>query len=184
MCASLVGMKNLRIDLYTLPHKALRHGLAAAGTALAREGRGAVDLVVEALDALAAHGHHEDAFIHPLLACHLPEIEAELKGQHADLDRRMRDVRRALDALGAREEGPELALRAYRMFQRLLAWNLGHLDHEETHVMPALWAAAPPSALVDLMEAFRAAHPDAADLYRRWPEALDAGERRMFGLAA
>jgi hypothetical protein len=33
------------------------------------------------------------------------------------------------------------------------------------------------------MAAFRAAHPDAADLYRRWPDALNAEERHMFGIA-
>jgi len=173
-----------RIDLYTLPHKALRHGLAAAGTALARDGHGAIGLVVEALDALAAHGHHEDTFIHPLLARHLPELEGELRGQHADLERRMGDARRALDAIGSGDEAPKATLRAYRAFQRLVGWNLGHLDHEETLVMPALWVAAPPGALAELMANFRAAHPDAADLYRRWPDALDEAERRMFGVAA
>jgi hypothetical protein len=173
-----------RIDLYTLPHKALRHALSAAGTALAAQAPRAAATALEALDALASHGHHEEEFIHPLLARHLPEVEAELAAQHADLDRRMTESRRHLDAVADAPDDPAVALRAYRSFQRLLGWNLGHLDHEETHVMPALWAVVPATELEALMVAFRAAHPDAADLYRRWPEALSQAERRMFGIAA
>jgi hypothetical protein len=177
-------MEANRVDLYTLPHKVLRHALSMAGTALARDGSGATGLVVEALEALVSHGHHEDAFIHPLAARHLPDIELELRGQHVDLERRMGEVRRALDEIGSGGAAPAAVLRAYRSYQRLVGWNLGHLDHEETHVMPALWAALPAGALDDLMSAFRAANPDAADLYRRWPEALAADERRAFGIAA
>jgi hypothetical protein len=184
MDASSGLMETNRIDLYTLPHKALRHALASAGTALAAAGPGAVELVHEALDALASHGHHEDEFIHPLAARYLPEVEAELARQHGDLERHLVGTRRVLDGVVASGAEPVAVLRAYRAFQRLVACNLGHLDHEETHVMPALWAVVPAGELVDLMAAFRAAHPDAAALFRRWPEALSADERRMFGVAA
>ena len=43
--------------------------------------------------------------------------------------------------------------------------------------MPALWQAVDAAELVDVFSAFRAAHPEAAELYRRAPEAITPGER-------
>jgi hypothetical protein len=95
----------------------------------------------------------------------------------------VRSARRHLDRLAMTGEAPpgEL-LTLYRSFQRLAATNLMHLDDEETRVMPALWVAAPPDALSDVFARFRAAHPEAVDLYRRWPDALTTDERQLVGV--
>jgi hypothetical protein len=68
---------------------------------------------------------------------------------------------------------------AYRRYHRLVARNLGHLDEEETVVLPALWNAVPDGVLAEAFAAFRAAHPDANALYRRWPQPLTPAERRL-----
>jgi hypothetical protein len=159
----------LSMDLYSLPHKALRDALGAAGTSL---GAGEIDPAREALDLLADHAAHEEAFIHPLLARHLSAVEAETAAQHRALDALLAQCAEALDG------DPVLA---YRSYQRLLAFNLSHLDHEETVVMPALARAVPAEALIEVFGAFQAAHPDANALYIRWPAALTPAERARVG---
>lgn len=175
------------VDLYTLPHKALRDAMGRAGTLLAatEPSTAATSLAVAAdvLDELEAHGAHEDEFIQPVLAVYLPDVEADVAGQHRSLAAAISAVRRQLDRLAARTEAPPGEwLTLYRSFQRLAATNLVHLDDEETRVMPALWVAAPPEALSDILARFRAAHPESTDIYRRWPDALTPHERRQVGV--
>lgn len=165
----------MTVDLFTLPHKALRQALGDAGTHLAAHAD--PGLAVVALDDLEAHGHHEDELILPVLRRLLPALAAEQEAQHLALTARVGAVRRHLDAV----RGPEDALAAYRALQRLAAANLAHLDHEEVVVMPALATAAPEGTTEEVMARFRAAHPDAGALYRRWPAALTAAERELVG---
>ena len=175
------------VDLYTLPHKALRHAMGRAGTLLAASepATAAAGLAVVAgvLDELEAHGAHEDEFIRPVLAAHLPDIEAEVVAQHRSLGAAVDGARRHVDRLAASAEvSPGELLALYRSFQRLVATNLVHLDDEEARVMPALWVAAPAGALAEVLDRFRAAHPEAGDLYHRWPDPLTSDERRLVGL--
>jgi hypothetical protein len=157
-----------RIDLYSLPHKSLRHALHEAGAAL---GTGDAAPALAALDLLVAHGGHEDEFIGPLLARHLPDLAATVRSQHDQLETMVGTTSAALAGADAVD--------AYRCFHRLVAWNLGHLDEEETVVLPALWSAVPDAALAEVFAAFRAAHPEANDLFRRWPQPLTVEERRL-----
>lgn len=173
-----------RIDLYSLPHKALRLAVAHGGTVLSATDPDRLpdDLLVvrSVLAELRSHAAHEDEFIHPLLARLVPGVEADLAAQHVELDAALDDLDRRLDA----PVTPEGITDLFRAYQRMAARNLLHLDHEETVAMPALWAKAPDVSLEALMDRFRAAHPDAVDLYRRWPAALSAEERQRVGLAA
>lgn len=175
------------IDLYTLPHKALRDAMGRAGTLLAATepttAATSLAVVADVLDQLEAHGAHEDEFIQPVLAAYVPDIEADIADQHRSLAAAVGGSRRHLDRLAATAEAvPGELLTLYRSFQRLAAVNLMHLDDEETRVMPALWVAAPADALSDVLARFRAAHPEAADLYRRWPDALTTDERHLVGV--
>ncbi|UDY34086.1 hemerythrin domain-containing protein [Dermatobacter hominis] len=175
------------IDLYTLPHKAIRAAVAhAAMTVGATDPDGiaeAASAVGEALGELAAHAAHEEEFIDPLLERRLPDAAIEVAEQHRRLGATIDGVLRQRDgALAVAPEQPGAVLGLYRALQRLAAENLLHLDHEETVVMPALWVVTPPHELQELMASFRAAHPDAAALYRRWPAALAATERRLVGV--
>ena len=162
----------MKTDLYSLPHKALRDAMASAGAALGARTADAVDLALVAIADLIAHGEHEDEFIRPVLGRHLPDLAAALDEQHRDLEDLLVVTSRALSADDA-----------YRSFQRLVAWNLGHLDHEETVVLPAMWQAVPDEELADVFAAFRAAHPEAGLVYGRWPGHLSAAERSLVGVS-
>ena len=176
-------------DLYTLPHKPLRQAVSDIAVVLgATDADGlaaAAEPVSAVIDALQSHASHEDHFIEPVLDRFLPDLALEIAVQHSRLGGVVEAVRRQLDGLTAAAVTPPggpLAL--YRAFQRMAAANLVHLDHEETVVMPALWAAAPPEALIDVMAAFNAAHPEAVQLFHRWPHSLTPTERAAFGISA
>lgn len=162
------------IDLYSMPHKALRHALAVAGVMLGADDPEAVEVVHSVLDDLAAHGRHEDEFIHPVLGRHLPALLVDLDSQHGALTAAIDENRRALDGASRVD--------AYRTFQRLVAANLVHLDHEESVVLPALWARVPAAELADVLAAFKSAHPEAHDVYVRWSDALTSAELHLIGL--
>ena len=175
-------------DLFTLPHKALRAYVGLTATRL-----GALDIAdareVEAMrrdlhaliDELEAHGAHEDEFILPLLERRLPDLATQLHREHAELAGALAGLRRATDLLAAEPAaGEQLVL--YRHLRRFEAINMRHLDFEESIVMPALWLATPQAELAGVLTAFKAAHPEAADLYRHAPEALNPGERLLVGI--
>lgn len=169
-------------DLYTLPHKSLRTAMAAAADQLASADPSTwtshLDVVTGVLDELAAHAGHEDEFIHPLLVRHVPPIADGIAAQHADLHLAIDRVRHGIDTAGSADE----LLALYRAFNRLVAQNLHHLDHEETVAMPTLVATVSERDLGEVLDAFHAAHPEAAALYARWPEALTGEERRLVGV--
>lgn len=177
----------MMIDLYTLAHKPLRLAVSDASVLLgatepATFGR-VVEPVSDVIDELLDHAAHEDRFIQPLLERLLPDLALEIAAQHERLGASITAVRRQLDAL---DSGPTVApgavLALYRAHQRMAAMNLVHLDHEETVVMPALWTAAPPEALAEVMAAFQEAHPEAVQLFHRWPGALTPTERATLGI--
>jgi hypothetical protein len=177
----------MAIDLYSLAHKPLRQAVGDSAVVL-----GAVDvedlsLVVDPVSAaigeLHGHARHEDEFIEPVLDRFLPDIALEIAAQHARLGGVIDAVQRQLDALAGCSTAPSGApIALYRAYQRMAAANLIHLDYEETVVMPALWTAAPPEALAEVMAAFNAAHPEAVELFHRWPDALTRKERAAFGI--
>jgi hypothetical protein len=176
-------------DLYTVAHKSLRLAVSDAalllGTAEPATAHGVLAPMVAVLHELHAHAAHEDEFIGPLLGRHLPGLADEIARQHEALGATIDAVHRQGDRLAARAEvEPGAPLALYRAFQRLAAANLVHLDHEETVVMPALWTAVSPGALSDLMAAFNLAHPEAAQLFHRWPDALTPTERDRFGITS
>jgi iron-sulfur cluster repair protein YtfE (RIC family) len=178
----------MNIDLFTLPHKALRAlvgqtatRLGALDVANAREVEHMQNELHGVVDELQSHGVHEDEFILPLLERHLPDLATRMRAEHAEVGGGLADARRGISAFGAEPRvARQLAL--YRQLRRFEGLNLRHLDFEETIVMPALWHTAPAEELAHLMAAFRAAHPEAGDLYRHAPEALTVSERTMVGV--
>lgn len=177
-----------RIDLYTLPHKALRVAVAHGGTILSATDPARLDgdlvVVRSILAELRSHAAHEDEFIHPLLARLVPTVEAELAAQHVELDAGLDDLERTLDDLQGRDVAPDEITALFRAYERVAARNLLHLDHEETVAMPALWTKASSVSLQVLVDRFHAAHPDATEIYRRWPAGLTAAERASVGVTA
>lgn len=174
-------------DFYTLAHKSLRQAVSDTGVLLGGTDPETLPMaaapVSEVVAELLSHASHEDHFIEPVLERFLPDIALEITSQHARLGYTIEAVLRQLDALAAEASMPAggpLAL--YRAYQRMAAANLIHLDYEETVVMPALWTTAPAESLAEVMAAFNAAHPEAAQLFHRWPDSLTPTEREAFAI--
>lgn len=178
----------MSVDLYTLAHKSLRQAVSTTAVTLGAATPDTLASTVapasEVIAELLAHAHHEDEFIEPVLDRFLPDIALEVGEQHRQLTATIDAVHRQLDGLAsARAVAPGGPLALYRAFHRMAAANLVHLDYEETVVMPALWVAAPPEALDEVMASFNTAHPDASQLFHRWPDSLTPTERAAFGIA-
>lgn len=172
-------------DLFTLPHKALRAYFGSMATQVGSLDVTGVDeaaelarLVHDGVETVRAHGGHEDDFVVPLLHRYRPDLERRLLVEHAELGRLLDDL---LEHVAAFERTPSQSaqLALYRHVRRVEASNLAHLDMEETILMPALWQLAPPEELLETFTSFKAAHPEAVELYRRAPDALTAAERTI-----
>jgi iron-sulfur cluster repair protein YtfE (RIC family) len=170
-------------DLFTLPHKALRAWVGACATALGgldTSNLAASTTVITQLrfllTDLGEHGRHEDDFIVPVLDQHLPDLADRLRGEHTALES---SIATLSSLIGEFEQSPSttLQLSLYRELRGFEGRNLAHLDFEETVIMPALWQAVTRDDLLGVFQAFRAAHPEAIELYHRVPDAITPQER-------
>jgi hypothetical protein len=172
-------------DLFTLPHKALRAWVGATATAL-----GGLDATVPAdrtlvvarlrlvLTDLSDHGRHEDHFIVPVLDHQVPQLAQRLHDEHASIETSLAMLGALVDEF-EEEPSPTLQLELYRSLRSFEGGNLAHLAFEETEVMPALWKSVTAPELVGVFQAFKAAHPEAVELYQRIPHAITPQERAL-----
>lgn len=141
-----------RYDLYVAPHKMLRMVMSdtqlrvgALDTDDAARAKPALDQLRELLAMLHHHLEIEDRFV-------LPALEARRPGATHSNAREHRHHEGALAELGALAVQVEqaiaaavpervfLAHRLYLALGRFVAENLKHMDVEETHMNPVLWA--------------------------------------------
>jgi len=151
-----------RDDLFTHIHKALRKGLFDLTVRT-----GATDWTddedVRALEAawrpflalLRSHTHHEDDHILRILDPYEPGATDVTTEEHRDLDDLLDDLADRFDAVLARPE-PAAGLAVYRDLARFIAAYLPHLHHEETVVMPRIWARCSDEELAATRAAFMA----------------------------
>lgn len=136
-----------RFDMYAGIHKALR---ACMGDTLAGLGRmdvhdaaerdAALAQARETLDLLARHVHHEDAFVHPVLAA--VGHRAESVGDHPHHLEEIAELHGLVDAVehAPAEQADARAHALYLRFARFVADNFEHMHVEETANNAVLWA--------------------------------------------
>ena len=100
-------------DLFTLPHKALRSVFGSTATEIGAydvaEGGSSVAVAAlahEIVEVAHAHGAHEDEFIVPLLARHLPHLEQQLRAEHERLVVTFDSVQCHADIFAGAPSGP------------------------------------------------------------------------------
>ncbi len=132
-------MQPPRVDLYVTVHKGLRARLFDTCIELARcdfgsasDARAALDAYRRTVGFLHEHHEHEDTHVATLIAPLPGELLASITQQHEAVDASIAE----LDALADAGGGAPLVAR----FQRFLVEYLAHMQHEETVVLPALWA--------------------------------------------
>ncbi len=178
------------IDPYTWPHKMLRRLLfdaaQTAGTVDSDDTvavRSFSEQLLHTFDVVERHAEHEEAFLHPLLARRLPELERSLRAEHETSHVELTGLRQLLGAIvggESQQQRRESALGFYRALVRFTAAYLEHLDDEE-RALPRFWAHFEHDELLEVMRRFNASRAPTeamADLERMLP-ALAPAEREQ-----
>ena len=156
-----------RDDLFTTIHKALRKGLfdvtVRAGATDWADDADVTDLRAQwlpLLELLRSHSRHEATHIMPLLDERGPAVTAATAEQHDDLDALLDNLADRIE-LACRAHDYAAGLAVYRDLNRFVASYLDHLHHEETVVMPEIWATRDDAAIAVARAALMAdIHPD------------------------
>jgi hypothetical protein len=154
--ATLAPAKASRVDLYTPIHKALRafmsDTLLHVGSMDTREMascQNTLDQVLSLLQLLSSHLAHENNFMHPAIEARQPGAARQTTHDHVEHLAALADLSEEAQALRSRlphqpaeaAEAAQAALRLYRHLSVFVAHNFEHMQIEETHNNPALWAA-------------------------------------------
>ena len=155
----------IRDDLFTHIHKGLRKALfdvtvAAGATDWTDPADAAAfaDRWRPVLAILRSHTRHEDDHILRLLDRYDTRPIDVAAEQHGDLEDLLDETAATVErALATRTEAA--GLDAHRDLARFVAAYLPHLHHEETVVMPAIWAACTDDEIAATRAAFMADMP-------------------------
>ncbi len=143
----MTELQQVTHNLYLDIHKGIRRELFAlterAGSVDPSVRSGRVDLAEQldhAVGILVDHAHHEDTYAQPSIEKFLPDLAAEIEGDHDRLEGRMvRLQEMAYDAINAMQSSQRFAV--HRLYIELASFTseyLAHQDLEERLVMPAL----------------------------------------------
>ncbi len=139
----------MRVDLFTMIHKAVRSllfELAADAARIDLRSTSAIDALVarieHAVDLLDEHAHQEDTHVFPAVRTIAPDLASSLAADHRALDVVAIEVERAALALAQVElaERPAGGAQLARLLNHLVALQLVHMGREETEVNAALWS--------------------------------------------
>jgi hypothetical protein len=150
----------MRIDLYTLIHKAQRHHMCHLSAAIGKadfSDAGEAKSVYEDVRAIIAHlrdhAHNEETYIHPLFH-QLGKVAGALEAGHVELETEFAGIEQLLEA------GSGDAL--HQAYTRLLAAYFIHLDEEETAQRTVLWPNYTDEELAQTFNRFKAERDPAA----------------------
>jgi hypothetical protein len=142
-------MQPIRYNIFNQIHKGLRALLYHTALQLqqadfTREGdvREAVERVREVIYLFEGHAHTEDTLAFPMVSEAAPELVAELEAQHAEDHRLGEELEAAVATLhsaGSPLEAIHAGNALQQAFQAFTAFNLNHMNLEETAINAALW---------------------------------------------
>lgn len=171
----------MRVDLYTLIHKAQRFHLSnlsnEIGTAdLQPEGMRRVSgRIRHIISHLRDHAKNEETYIHPLFRQAGAVEVGQLDREHHELEAALKNIESVLDE----ERWNEL----YKEYSRFLGNYLVHLSEEEAAQIEILWTRYDDAALLAAFSRFKSERaPQAAkeDLEFMLPALSDAEIIRMY----
>jgi len=167
-----------RVDLYAGIHKALRALMADTLTAVGRmdaddplELAQTTQRVLQLLDFMRSHLHHENTFIHPALEARAPGASGAIAHEHDEHEAEIFSLAGATTALlnlkGAARAAAVLAL--YRQLAIFIAHNFEHMHVEETAHNAVLWARYTDAELIALHDRLIASIPPQEMMFAiRW----------------
>ena len=141
-------MSEQRYNVFNMIHKALRALFYDTAVTIQRtdfdqpEANAAIKKIEMVLQLLEEHSHHEDEFILPLVMTTNVELSNDFKKDHEvdhklveDLLKQIEDWRNATTAQQKIEAGSGI----FMSFNEFIAFNLYHMNKEETLLLFALW---------------------------------------------
>lgn len=142
-------MKNERHDMFNQIHKALRGLFYETALCLQQtdfgkneEAEQASVKVEEVLEILSSHARHEDHFILPLVYRSNPAVARAFEDDHQTDERLTKDLEKALSRVQSAVT-PRMAIKAGQELQHLfiefIAFNLTHMNKEESILNEILW---------------------------------------------
>jgi hypothetical protein len=102
------------------------------------------------------HAGSEEKYIHPILAQRVPGSTKKMEGDHREQERQLEELISHLEGMSSNSTEPgkriELGLEFYRALNRFISSYLAHIDYEEEHVQPTLWAMFSNEELLGMMK--------------------------------
>jgi len=156
-------MSPVFVHLYTGPHKGQRYYLSKlsslAGTMDYTDEAALTNLYGEIKTLKLRHMQHagaEEKFIHPVLAQRVPGSTIKIEADHREQERQLNELISHLEGMRSDSIDPgkkvELGLEFYRALNRFIAYYLIHIDFEEEHLQPTLWALFSSDELLGILK--------------------------------
>lgn len=180
---------NMRVDIYSGIHKAMRALMADTLLAVGRMDPGETEelaatggRVTDLLDFCAAHLEHENTFVHPAIEARTPGASKLIANEHEEHLKAINNLKDALSTMWAAADAAaatDASLDLYRRLSLFVADNLQHMHLEETEHNAALWASYTDEELITLHDAIKASiSPRDMMFTLRWlVPAMSPGER-------
>ena len=163
------GITSKRGNLFTMPHKCFRAIMNNASRVAAMCDYSETDEIEATLktvdDMIMQMEHHseiEDAHVLPAVERSIPDMAAEWRRQHHDLEESMKDLKTRVAALreatetSDREALGSALVRSLNLFQ---AYNIIHMNMEETELTCKLWSAYTEDELMAIHRAIMSSMP-------------------------
>jgi len=143
-------MQQLRFNSFGQIHKGLKALLYHTALTLQHtdftddeQNQQAISLLKEVVLLFDGHAHTEDSLVFPMLNEVAPDLVAEFEKQHVrdhQLGEEMEAAIDQLEAAGSRAEKIKAGTQIQLAFTEFLAFNLSHMNQEETIINEKLWA--------------------------------------------
>lgn len=172
-------MKTLRFNIFNQIHKGLRALLYDTALAIqhteflqAEQARHAFDKVEKTLWLFDSHAHTEDELLFPLLQTFAPDIVMDFEQQHQrdhELSESLRLIIHSYAFVADDTEKLQCGILLQQAFDEFTAFNLQHMNREETIINEALWQHYADQDIAAIEKTIVASlPPDKAEFSGKW----------------
>lgn len=138
----------MRMNLFHQIHQALRALLYHASLTIQHtdftqpeQTAKTVSLIQEMVNFFEGHAHTEDSLVFPMIASFAPEVVADFEAQHVTDHALGEELKRSIqDCMNAETHESKIlsGIRLQRAVNAFTAFNLTHMNKEETEVLPLI----------------------------------------------
>lgn len=151
-------MSENRYNVFNQIHKALRALLYDTAVCIQKTdfssdaASAAIEKVALVVNLFDEHAYHEDTYLFPLVTAHNAALVAEFENDHEidhKLSETLRDHIASWAAAGTAEQRIAVGQSIFYAFNEFIAFNLYHMNKEESVLLFTLWKHYPDTALLE-----------------------------------